>query len=95
MTAAQDLDRANKAKVILDNPLYQDAYDKCRLAIIDRIERCKLADTVEAEKLRMCLKLLKDVRSNMVVALNSGKVAEFEIQREAEAKKNPFKGLFR
>lgn len=95
MSAAQELDRATKAKAILDNPLYQESYELCRLAIIDRIEKCALNDVESAENLRKCLKLLRDVRANLTVALESGKVAQFNIAREQEAKKTPFKGLFR
>ena len=95
MTPGQEIDRANKAKAVLDNPLYQESFEMCRLAIIDRIEKCPLNDVDSAENLRKCLKLLRDVRANLTAALNSGKKAEFEIAKEIEAKKNPFRGLFR
>ena len=95
MTPEQELDRAHKAKAVLDNPLYQESYELCRLAIIAEMEKCSLTDTARAEVLRHCLKLLKDVRANMAVALNSGKVAAFNIAQEVAARKNPFKGMFR
>ena len=95
MSAAQEIDRATKAKAVLDNPMYQESFELCRLAIIDRIEKCPINDMESAENLRKCLKLLRDVRANLTVALNSGKVAEFTITQEAVAKKNPFRGLFR
>lgn len=95
MTPAQELDRATKAKAVLDNPLYQESYELCRLAILDRIEKCPLNDVETAENLRKCLRLLRDVRTNLTVALESGKVAEFNIAKAQEAKKNPFKGIFR
>lgn len=89
------MDRATKAKAVLDNPLYQESFELCRLAIIDRIEQCPLTDVEQAEKLRLSLRLLRDVRLNLTVALNSGKMAEFNLAKEQEAKKNPLRGLFR
>ena len=84
-----------QAKAVLDSKAYQGAYEMCRLAILDGIERCKLSDTATAEDLRKCLKLLRDVRANMAVALNNGKVDQFNIEQAEKAKKNPFRGLFR
>jgi len=94
VTPAQELERALKAKAVLDNPLYQESFEHCRLAIIAQIEKCPLNDTESAENLRKCLRLLRDVQANLVVAFNSGKLAEFKLA-ESMAKKNPFKGLFR
>jgi len=95
MTPAQAIERANRAKALLDNPMYDEAFDLCRLAIIDRIEKCPIADTAVAEDLRKCLKLLRDVKANVAVALNTGKVDAFNIEKEAQAKKNPFRNYFR
>lgn len=95
MTPAQALERASRAKAILDNPLYAEAYDLCRLAIIDRIEKCPISDTATAEDLRKCLKLLRDVRANLAAALNSGKVDAFQIQQAEQQKKNPLRNFFR
>ncbi len=89
------LERADKAKAILDSPLYQEAYEGVRTAIIERIEKCSLTDTQTAEDLRRCLKLLKDVRLNLEVMLNHGKVERFNLQKEQERSKNPLRNLFR
>ena len=89
------IERADKAKAILESPIYQEAYDGVRAAIIDRIEKCSLTDTQTAEDLRRCLKLLKDVRLNMEVMLNHGKIEKFQLQQELERKKNPLRNLFR
>ena len=95
MNPAQILDRAHKAKAVLENPAYTEAYEMCRLAIIDRIEKCPLSDTTTAEDLRKCLKLLRDVQANMVHAFNSGKIEEFKLTQAEKVSKNPFRGLFR
>lgn len=93
--SAKNIERANKAKGIIDNPMYAESFDLCRLAIIERIEKCPLNDTDTAENLRKCLRLLRDVRANLTEAINAGKLDAFNIQEAETAKKNPFKGLFR
>jgi len=89
------VERADKSKAILDSPIYQEAYDGVRGAIIERIEKCSLTDTTTAEDLRRCLKLLKDVRLNMEVMVNHGKIERFNLQKEQERTKNPLRNLFR
>ena len=89
------IERADKARAILESPIYTDAYDGVRTAIIQRIEQCSLTDTQTAEDLRRCLKLLKDVKLNMEVMLNHGKIEKFQLQQELERKKNPLRNLFR
>jgi hypothetical protein len=95
MSAAETIDHANKAKAVLDNPAYSGAYDAVRAAIIERIEKCPLSDTQVAEDLRRCLKLLRDVQLNMVVAMNSGKVEAFRLAEDEKRKENKFRNLFR
>lgn len=95
MNEAKILDRAHKAKALLDNPMYDESFEMVRLAIHDQIEKCPMADTAKAEDLRKCLKLLRDVKLNLTAALGSGQVIEFNMAREAERKKNPLRGLFR
>ncbi len=89
------IERADKAKAILESPIYQQSYDGVRAAIIERIEKCSLTDTQTAEDLRRCLKLLKDVRLNMEVMLNHGKLERFNVQQAQERVKNPLRNLFR
>lgn len=95
MNEATILDRATKAKAILDNPMYGDSFEMVRLAIHAQIEACPLADTESAENLRKCLRLLRDVRANLAVALESGKIVQFNIAQIEAKRKNPLKGFFR
>lgn len=95
MTPAQALDRAMKAKAIIENPMYGESYDMVRLAILDRIEKLPLTESGSAEDLRKCLKLLRDVKANLDVALNSGKIVEFNIAEAQKRSKNPLRGIFR
>lgn len=76
------LDRANKAKGVLENPLYIESFEMVRKAIIDRIEACPMADTSAAEDLRKCLRLLRDVKTNLDLTMKQGKIVSFNIEQE-------------
>lgn len=95
MSDADDLDRALKAKAVLDNPLFEESFEMTRLALLAQWEKVPMADTAQAEDLRRCMKLLLSVRANLVAAVGTGKLAQFRITEEAKARKNPFKGIFR
>ena len=82
LTEGQVLDRANKAKQILESPMYNEGFEMVRKAIISRIEECPLSDTAVAEDLRKCLRLLRDVRANLDLAMKQGKIVSFHIEQE-------------
>lgn len=90
-----ELDRLAKAKALLDNPLYEDSYEMCRKAIIERIEKCPLSDVAVAEDLRRCLKLLRDVRANLETCINTGKLVQFRLQEDEKRRINPLRNIFR
>lgn len=89
------MDRAVKAEAVLSSAVYQDSYENVRNAIIALIERTPLSDSQTAEDLRRCLKLLRDVRANLELAMKQGKLASFKLEEEKRRKVNPLKGLFR
>lgn len=93
------LDRANKAKAILDSPLYQESWEATRNMIIALIEKTPLSETATAEDLRRCLKLLKDVRRNLEGVLAMGASAEFNLaqtqERASDKRRGIIRGLFR
>ena len=59
-----------------------------------RIETCPMRDTEGAEKLRIMLRLLNDLRLNLESAINDGKVVELRIQEDEQQRKRRF-ALFR
>ncbi len=76
------LGRAARAKALLADETLTDAFASVKRAIFERIEACPIKDTETAENLRKCLKLLNDVRANLEVAVNDGKIEEFRIAEE-------------
>jgi hypothetical protein len=95
MSDAELLDRANKALAVLENPIYAEAWENTRQSIIALIEKTPLSDTETAERLRICLKLLRDVRANLELMVNQGKIASFRLAEEKQRRENPLRHLFR
>lgn len=75
------IQRAEKAERILQDPLFAEAFENTRQAIFAQIERTPIRDDEGLKHLRLCLKLLTDVRANLTAVLNDGKVAEFRMEQ--------------
>jgi len=81
MNDVERIDRASKVEKILNSPLYIESFENTRQAIFQKIEQTPIRDTEGLTQLRLCLKLLTDVRANLERVLKDGKVAEFEIEQ--------------
>jgi hypothetical protein len=91
MNEKEKIDRANRVGRLLNDPEFSLAFDNTKKAIFEKIEQTPLRDNEGLMHLRICLKLLNDVRANLISAINDGKQAEFNIE---QAKKHRFT-LFR
>ena len=89
------IERANKAKAILESPLFDEAFEIVRQRLIAGIENAPVAAVEQAEDFRKCLKLLRSVRQHMETAINTGKLEQFRLEEAEKRKTNPLRGLFR
>lgn len=87
------IERAEKAQRILNDELYKESFELTRQAIYAQIEKTPIRDTEGLMHLRLCLKLLGDVRANLTQILNDGKKAEFDIEEQKRLSK--IRKLFR
>lgn len=76
------IERAQKAQHILNDPIFQEAFDSVRQALLQKFESAPVNDLEGMGKVRLCLKLLSDVKANLVAIVNDGKVAEFEMEEK-------------
>lgn len=90
-----DLDRAQKAKAVLEASAFKDAFEATRSRLIDGLIACKMEDTKNAEEFRLCLKLLDSVKLNLETAVNSGKIDAFRLEEKEKRSKNPLRNYFR
>lgn len=86
-----EIERASKAKLVLDNPEFQRAFDQVRTAIHDVWESCPIRDTEGQHSLKLQLKLLGDVKANLERAIADGTMAALELERS----RKPILGIFK
>lgn len=82
MTPGQIIEKADRCQKLLDDPDLKDAFAIVKQAIFTKIEQCPVRDTEGAEKLRLMLKLLNDVRANLEQAVAEGKAEAFQLQEK-------------
>lgn len=76
------IERGEKAARILNDDLYKEAFEGVRQALLTKFESAPVGDAEGMAKIRLCLKLLHDVRANLEAFMNDGKVAAFEMEEK-------------
>lgn len=76
------IERADKAQRLLNDPLYQESFELVRQALLAKFEAAPLTDPEGIVMIRLCMKLLKDVRANLDMAVSDGKLAAFEMEEK-------------
>ncbi len=95
MTLEADIDRANRAAQILNNPVFSEAFDLVSKAIHDAWESAPIRDTEGQHYLKLQLKLLSDVRANLERAIADGKHAAVELDHRRKPTLADFKRQYR
>ena len=75
-------DRAQKAERILNDEIFKESFESVRQARLQKFESAPVGDADGMMKVRLCLKLLTDVRANLEAVIRDGKVEEFNIQEK-------------
>lgn len=76
------IERADKAQRILNDEIFKESFESVRLALLQKFEAAPVNDAEGMVKVRLCLKLLNDVRANLEAVIRDGKVEEFNIQEK-------------
>lgn len=76
------IQRAEKAARILDDEIFKEAFENTRQAIFSKIEQTPIRDAEGLANLRLSLKLLNDVRANLIQVLNDGKIEQYRIEEK-------------
>lgn len=91
MTIEADLDRAARAKAVIDNPTFQESFDLVRQAIHEQWESAPIRDHDGAHELKLMLKLLGDVKAQLERAIADGTIAAHELDRRRTLKLADFR----
>ena len=74
----EDLRRADEAKRLLDNPLFQEAFKTIREELIKHLLNTRVAEEMERDRLYITIKALDLVEQHIQSVLETGKLAEKE-----------------
>jgi len=80
-----DIYRANRAKALLDDELFNDAIKQVRAALMDTWAICPKAE--ERDRIWISVNLLEQIKSALINTVGSGKVAQAEIDAIAAREK--------
>lgn len=81
----QDLERAHRARQVIDNPAFSEAFDLVAQAIHEAWESAPVRDLEGQQLLKLQLKLLGDVRANLERAIADGTIAAHELDRRRKS----------
>lgn len=70
-----EVERGESASRILNDPLFQEAWDKMEKGLIDHLKSTMARDTEIREKIWVAMGILDKLRSTFNETLNTGKLA--------------------
>lgn len=80
MSLDNEIAQGNKAELILSD--IAPYFDMVEAAILDKWKTSPVADVEGQHELRLMIKLLADVKANLHTAVETGKLAKIQIERE-------------
>lgn len=93
MSLSEELRRGEQARQLLQNELYQDAITQVRQAIIDKWISAPMRDIEGQHELKLMLKLLGDVTGYIQTTMETGKMAQIQLEGERRMDKLKAVGL--
>ncbi|NDH54060.1 MAG: hypothetical protein EBY24_19235 [Betaproteobacteria bacterium] len=82
MTLEERLHHGSRAKEVLENEAYIDAFESIKTDILEQWTNSPARDADGREKLWTCLKLLQKVQTQLQTTLETGKLAQLELQHK-------------
>jgi hypothetical protein len=91
MTPEQELSRSYEVQIILDNPIYKEAWTQIRDGIINAMNQSPIGDEKTHTKLVMALQIVNKLQGIMQNTMTTGKMAQIKL----DEKKGLLSGLRR
>ena len=82
MNLADEITRAQDVKMILDNPIYKDAWRLVHDGIISAMNQSAMADQVTHSRLVMALQIANKVQKSFETTLETGKLAKMQLEEK-------------
>lgn len=93
MNTSDELRRGEQARQLLQNELYVDAVTQVKQAIIDKWQQAPLRDREGHHELKLMLKLLGDLTGYIQTTMETGKMAQIQLEQEQRMTKLRAVGL--
>lgn len=77
-----EITAGNRAQRLLEDEVLTKAFEDMRSAIIERWESSPVRDHEGQHELKLMLRILSDVRSNLELAVHNGKLAAEELRMQ-------------
>ena len=81
MSLEEEMQRGERAKQILNDPLYNEVMDQLKADIVSRIEQADFRDDQSQSRLVLTLQLMKAFRRKFEHVLETGQLAESQLER--------------
>jgi len=85
VTKEAEITAGTRAQKLLDDEILSKAFADVRAAIIERWESAPIRDVEGQHELKLMLRILSDVRSNLELAVHNGKLAAEELRMQKRA----------
>lgn len=93
MPLNEELRRGEQARQLIENELYQDAITNVKQAIIDKWQQAPLRDREGHHELKLMLKLMGDLTGYIQTTMETGKMAQIQLESERRMTKLKSVGL--
>lgn len=78
----QEIQRAQHAKDLLDNPLYKDTWKAYEQEILQQLKTCSPRDAEGLQKAVMLLQIMAKFQHMVQQTVETGKLAQMQVQRK-------------
>lgn len=82
MNLHDEVQKGRDAEQIIEHPIIKEAFAQVRAGIINKWADAPLRDKEGAHELKLMLKLLGDVEMNIRRFVDTGKMAEIQLEKE-------------
>jgi len=93
MNLNEEIQRGEHAELLVNNPMFIEAFKTLREGILNAIEEAPIRDREGVHELKLMLKLTKDVQAHIVGIVETGKMAKIQLEQEAKINRLQKAGL--
>jgi hypothetical protein len=87
MNQLDEIKRGREAEQLMNNPMFKEAVESVKAGIIDAMEASGITDEKGHNKLVIALQTLEQIKKHIKTTMETGKMAQIQVERETLGKK--------